>query len=324
MRWPGGALQDKSGRYYVAEALATEAGGTYLSPLDLNLEYGEVEQPPRPVLRVAAPVSLGDGAAAGLVVVNLRGEVLLQRLDELAAIYGGSALLVDARGRHVVRGAATPDTGGDGPMRVAQADRLAARLGGPAAAAIRGDRAGVLARAGELIAHAPIPSVKGHAEHAWRWQLAVSVPRAELIPQVASSVTAGAILALGAGTGGALAWWLVRYLTWPLRRLARQAERLAAGDLDSRVDVHGRDEIAELACRFNDMAARVAAGRRALEARGAALEQAVAERTASLEAQRRELAAVVRYSADGILLLDGERRVRLANGTAQQLLEAQD
>ena len=44
----------------------------------------------------------------------------------------------------------------------------------------------------------------------------------------------------------------------PISALTHAARRLQAGDLDARVDVKGRDELAELAGAFNGMAARIA------------------------------------------------------------------
>ena len=40
---PQRELQDKSARYYFAEAIALLPGEIYISPLDLNVEHGEVE-----------------------------------------------------------------------------------------------------------------------------------------------------------------------------------------------------------------------------------------------------------------------------------------
>ena len=50
-----------------------------------------------------------------------------------------------------------------------------------------------------------------------------------------------------------LAWWVTR----PLRDMSRSMDRIAAGDLDHRVDVHGRDEAATMGRSFNKMADRV-------------------------------------------------------------------
>ncbi|WP_035701489.1 HAMP domain-containing protein, partial [Glycomyces tenuis] len=63
-------------------------------------------------------------------------------------------------------------------------------------------------------------------------------------------VTVSAICAV------ALASWLSRSTTRPLAELSAAAERVADGDLDARVPVHGRDEVAQLALSFNRMTAQ--------------------------------------------------------------------
>ncbi|MBA3488193.1 MAG: diguanylate cyclase [Longispora sp.] len=51
----------------------------------------------------------------------------------------------------------------------------------------------------------------------------------------------------------AAAWSLARSTTRPLAELAHAADRVADGDLDTRVPVRGRDEIGRLATTFNRM-----------------------------------------------------------------------
>lgn len=50
------------------------------------------------------------------------------------------------------------------------------------------------------------------------------------------------------------AFWLVYAMLRPVRSTAEAAARLANGDLESRVDVHGKDEMAQLGSAFNNMA----------------------------------------------------------------------
>lgn len=50
-----------------------------------------------------------------------------------------------------------------------------------------------------------------------------------------------------------VAWWLARTATSPLAGLAAAADRVAAGDLQTRVPARGKDEVARLATAFNHM-----------------------------------------------------------------------
>ncbi|RUQ87905.1 HAMP domain-containing histidine kinase [Labedella gwakjiensis] len=53
---------------------------------------------------------------------------------------------------------------------------------------------------------------------------------------------------------GAVAWVVVRIVVRPIREAAETSERLAAGELEVRIDRTGDDEIATLARSFNEMA----------------------------------------------------------------------
>jgi len=57
-----------------------------------------------------------------------------------------------------------------------------------------------------------------------------------------------------AGVGLVLAWFLLRHLTGPLRTLGAAAQRIAQGDLGSRVPDAGQDELGRLSRSFNAMA----------------------------------------------------------------------
>ena len=64
----------------------------------------------------------------------------------------------------------------------------------------------------------------------------------------------GVLLALIVG----IAIVVARLVTTPLKRAAHAAERIAGGDLDSRVEVAGADELARVGDSFNDMARSLA------------------------------------------------------------------
>ncbi|MEU8245319.1 ATP-binding protein [Nonomuraea sp. NPDC048916] len=77
-----------------------------------------------------------------------------------------------------------------------------------------------------------------------------------------------------------VAWLSARQVLLPVRRLSAAAQALGEGRLDTRLPVHGQDELAELTARFNDAAA--------------ALELSVAE-LRSLEAMSRRFVADVSH-----------------------------
>lgn len=83
----GDDLQNKSGRYYYTETIGLKQGELFYSPIDLNRENGQLEQPYRPMLRVATPVMF-EGEALGIVIINLGFGPILTRLGSEFASEG--------------------------------------------------------------------------------------------------------------------------------------------------------------------------------------------------------------------------------------------
>lgn len=94
---PTAALQDKGNRYYVRESLAAPHD-TWLSPVDLNIEYGEIERPLRPTIRAIRRVRDETGAVRGLLVMHVD---LGPLLDRIAAVTRRSVILVNGEGYYL-------------------------------------------------------------------------------------------------------------------------------------------------------------------------------------------------------------------------------
>lgn len=63
------ALQNKSGKEYFRNTIIKQPNDIYVSPFDLNMEHGEIEQPFKPTMRLASPLYFG-GEVRGVVVIN--------------------------------------------------------------------------------------------------------------------------------------------------------------------------------------------------------------------------------------------------------------
>ncbi|EMP54071.1 diguanylate cyclase [Marinobacter santoriniensis NKSG1] len=92
-------LQSKASRYYVRKVLETRPGGIYFSPLDLNVENGIIEQPIKPVIRVATR-SLEPGGGHSLIfMINYRASQLLDQIRRLfQSGFAEKAMLVNQDG----------------------------------------------------------------------------------------------------------------------------------------------------------------------------------------------------------------------------------
>lgn len=106
VNWDGGhsrvvpvdQLQNKSGRYYVEQALRLERGAIYHSPFDLNLENGVIEQPLKPMIRLATPVFDSKGEKRGFIMLNYLGQHLLDRLRQSSKKNGARIWLLNSEG----------------------------------------------------------------------------------------------------------------------------------------------------------------------------------------------------------------------------------
>jgi len=72
-------MQNKAERYYFREGMKLDKDAIFLTPFDLNLEQGKVEQPYRSTLRSVTQLRDVSGAVIGLFVLNLDGSYLLDR-----------------------------------------------------------------------------------------------------------------------------------------------------------------------------------------------------------------------------------------------------
>ena len=72
-------LQEKGDRNYFLETIKLQTGSVYFSEIDLNREFGKIETPYRPTLRVASPLYVAD-TLFGIVIINID---LRKLFDEL-------------------------------------------------------------------------------------------------------------------------------------------------------------------------------------------------------------------------------------------------
>ncbi len=92
------ALQSKGDRYYVASSLALNRQEIFVSPMDLNIEHGEIEVPLKPMIRFGTPVFDRAGEKRGAVILNYLGTNLLCELEDMSRLSRGQIFLMNDDG----------------------------------------------------------------------------------------------------------------------------------------------------------------------------------------------------------------------------------
>ena len=95
---PETELQDKCDRYYVREGLKLKDGQIYISKFDLNIEYGQLELPIRPMIRFCSPFFNSKGQTLGMIVLNYNGKHLFDNLINFGSEAAGKQILLNSEG----------------------------------------------------------------------------------------------------------------------------------------------------------------------------------------------------------------------------------
>ncbi|WP_086479667.1 sensor domain-containing diguanylate cyclase [Oceanospirillum sanctuarii] len=94
---PQSLLQNKADRYYTREGMQLNPGEFYLSPLDLNVENGEIEKPLKPVIRAVNLLRNSSGKPQALLILNYRAGDFLNNFRALFS-HGGRGMLINNDG----------------------------------------------------------------------------------------------------------------------------------------------------------------------------------------------------------------------------------
>ncbi len=95
---PEHGLQNKGTRYYFTDTLELSREEIFISPFDLNVEHGKIEEPLKPMIRLGTPVFDRKNRKQGIVILNYLGDRLLKALDEGAEMSPGKAMLINSDG----------------------------------------------------------------------------------------------------------------------------------------------------------------------------------------------------------------------------------
>lgn len=91
-------LQFKKDRYYFMDTYRLQKGEIFVSPLDLNIEHGEVERPLKPMIRFGTTIFDKDGRKQGIIIFNYLAANLIRDLEELMGASHGQCIMLNSEG----------------------------------------------------------------------------------------------------------------------------------------------------------------------------------------------------------------------------------
>lgn len=92
-------LQNKKNRYYFNDVIDLAYHRIYVSPIDLNIEHGQIEVPYKPMIRFSTPVFDEQGRKRGVVIINYLAKHLLEGLELFNLNSGTHYMLVNSDGQ---------------------------------------------------------------------------------------------------------------------------------------------------------------------------------------------------------------------------------
>ena len=91
-------LQNKKDRYYFYETALLKNEDVYISPMDLNIEYGEIEKPFKAMLRFSTPLYDESGEFQGIIILNYLTNPILKSFKDLGNNSLGEVSLLSSDG----------------------------------------------------------------------------------------------------------------------------------------------------------------------------------------------------------------------------------
>ena len=182
------------------------------------------------------------------VVAEINLKLIWIVVSEIRVGRSGQAFVLDQTGRLIAHPDISKVLQGTDENTAATLGRLRDEIdaaSGEATTARNADNEAV------VTAIAPIPNVG--------WTVFVEQARAEAFaPLYASLWRTGGLLLAATVVASALAYWLARRMTGPIRLLEEGTDKIGAGQFEHRIDIPTGDELERLAGRFNQMAQELA------------------------------------------------------------------
>ncbi len=91
-------LQQIADSYYFKQGMTLKQGEVFISPMDLNIERGQIETPYKPMLRLVMPMFASDGNHRGVLVLNVDARKILKNFTDSLMEARDHAMLLNSEG----------------------------------------------------------------------------------------------------------------------------------------------------------------------------------------------------------------------------------
>ena len=186
---------------------------------------------------------MGNRAAAGIAIADINLKLIWDVIATIRIGETGYAFVVDDSGRLIAHPNISLVLRGD--TATSRLQSVIAGANGSAVTANDGEGKSVVAISART------------ADIGWT-VVALQPVNEALAPIRAALWRSLALIGIGAILAFALAYWLARRMSGPIRQLEDGVQRVGAGQFDHRITISSGDELEQLASRFNEMAGELA------------------------------------------------------------------
>ncbi len=272
---PKNELQNKSGRYYFDDTMKAKKGVVFVSPLDLNIEGGELENRgtasnPRyvSVIRYGTPVFNDEGDPKGIVIVNVYADQLLRLIRNQSIDSKGSVVLLNSDGYYLSH----EDQGKEFGFMLDNDETIQLDYENIGDTILINEHDDYFMQGESIVFHRKIfpsgsdvlnskssnksySSSVGKAQgRNYYWILASLNTQSDIFARSVSLrnryVSAGVI---SVAIAIIVTFFISRSIGGRIRRVKEVADEIARGNMDVEVDVEGEDEIAQLSESIDKM-----------------------------------------------------------------------
>lgn len=336
---PKKELQNKIKRYYFKETIRLPRGEIYISPIDLNIEHGEIETPPKYVFRYATTVFFEKNFNSlnykkpiknlrqsseqpnGIIIININANDLLNLIKE--TLDKNETFLLDNSGKFLYHSFIEQNKL---MVNFLETRDINLEYSKDVVSKILTDSSGIVKNKDQIIAFSRIQLRLKNNKFLYSkskdfWVLTMVVNKNSIL---ASTKELDLIILLLTAIliiiSTLIAVLSSRHITKPIIALTKGAEIISNGNFNHKIVVNTNDEIEDLAGKFNIMAKKIGESQNILEKWNKSLKVEVGLRTKELkesqellQIENRKLDDIVSSIGAELCLIDKSYRIVWAN-----------